>query len=152
MKRRILAGAGLTFLLVVGVAAGSTTTAVRALAFGGPIRVVYPLDYGSGDVVSIALGDLSGDGRPDMAIASAEDNAVYVVLNRGRGRFRTVAKTDAPAGYSAIADVNGDGKQDLVVMSGLAVSVLLNRGDGTLLPRADYAVGQVAGDDDALVP
>jgi hypothetical protein len=49
-----------------------------------------------------------------------------------------------------IADVNGDGKQDLLSTNGSTASVLLNRGDGTFLPRVDYAVGHAAGDDSAL--
>src|SRR5215813_6063864 len=38
------------------------------------------------------------------------------------------------------ADLNHDGKPDVVTASGTAVSVLLNRGDGRLLPHVDYAL------------
>src|SRR5206468_1867864 len=53
-------------------------------------------------------------------------------------------------GAVAIADLNGDGKQDLVVANGgpfsndapdNTVSVLLGNGDGTFQPHVDYASG-----------
>lgn len=44
-------------------------------------------------------------------------------------------------GYSlAVADLNHDGRQDLVVPTDSGVAVFLNRGDGTLPPPALYAV------------
>jgi hypothetical protein len=42
-----------------------------------------------------------------------------------------------------VADLNRDGKPDLVTGNGGAtVSVLLGKGDGTFQPRLDYATGQ----------
>jgi FG-GAP-like repeat len=50
-------------------------------------------------------------------------------------------------------DLNGDGSLDLVTANGLAISVLLNRGDGTFHARRDYpgrgsslAIGDLNGD------
>jgi DNA-binding beta-propeller fold protein YncE len=56
-------------------------------------------------------------------------------------------KTDYPAGAYpsevAVADVNGDGKPDLMVANefGNTLSVLLGEGDGSFRPKADYPVG-----------
>src|SRR6266487_1708880 len=65
---------------------------------------------------SIALGDLNGDGKPDLATANLDANTVSVLLNRGDGRFR--ARRDYETGKSAfllaIGDLNADGKPDLV--------------------------------------
>jgi VCBS repeat protein/List-Bact-rpt repeat protein len=75
-----------------------------------------------------------------------------VFLNSG-GRFLTAGfyATGHAPGAVAIADVNGDGKQDLVVANGGAyffrdppdntISVLMGNGDGTFQPHVDYPTG-----------
>jgi hypothetical protein len=109
-------------------------------------------DYAAArDPASIAVQDLDGDGKPDVVTANTpEENldaaTVSVLLNNGDGTFR--ARRDYPTGpYNrsvALADLNGDGKADVVAANhggNGSVSVLLNRGDGTFAPRRDYAVG-----------
>ncbi len=87
-------------------------------------------DYRTGRFpVSLALGDLNGDRRPDLVSASWYTSTVSVLLNRGDGSLR--ARRAYPVGQNpqsvAIGDLNGDGKPDLATASN---SVLLNRGDG----------------------
>ena len=79
---------------------------------------------------SVAIGDLNGDGKPDLAIANHADN-VSVLLNRGDGSFRAkldYANRRRPRSV-AIGDLNGDGKPDLATANSDAnsVSVLLNK-------------------------
>jgi hypothetical protein len=38
--------------------------------------------------VSVAIGDLNADGRPDLATANIRADTVSVLLNRGDGSFR----------------------------------------------------------------
>ena len=84
----------------------------------------------------MAIGDLNGDGKPDLATANYSSNTVSVLLGNGDRTFG--ARTDfATAGgpYSvAIGDLNGDGKPDLATANygSNTVSVLLGNGDGTL--------------------
>ena len=90
----------------------------------------------------IAAGDVNGDGKADIVAtlklggAGCEDNHVAVLTGLGTGKFRT------PAYYSTgttaqeievfLADVNGDGKLDIVTSnSDGTISVLLNKGNGT---------------------
>ena len=75
------------------------------------------LDYATGrDPYSVAIGDLNGDGKPDLATANFDAaSTVSVLLNRGDGSFQ--AKRDYATGRYphsvAIGDLNGDGKPDL---------------------------------------
>lgn len=72
----------------------------------------------------IFVGDVDGDGRPDVVVGVTNlkgltvDNAVYVFLNRG-GKFSPrpdqVVQTDGFAEPQPLADLNGDGRQDLHV-------------------------------------
>jgi hypothetical protein len=94
---------------------------------------------------SVAIGDLNGDGNPDLAVANMGSNTVSVLLGTGTGNFG--AKTDFATGngpYSvAIGDVSGDGKLDLVTAnnSSSTVSVLLGTGTGSFGAKTDFATG-----------
>ena len=96
---------------------------------------------------SVAIGDLNGDGKQDLATANGfADNTVSVLVNRGDGSFRArrAYGTGRLPISVAIGDLNGDGKNDLVTanyLEGGTVSVLLNRGDGSFQFRRDYATG-----------
>jgi hypothetical protein len=110
-------------------------------------KVEYPTGRGGGG--SIAIGDLTGDGAQELAVANFDAGTVSVLRNRGDGSF--AAKHDYATGREpdslAIADLNGDGRQDLVALNGdnfgrtSTASVLLNRGDGSFEKELYYAVG-----------
>ena len=85
--------------------------------------------------ISVAIGDLNGDGHPDLATADNTDNTVSVLLGDGSGGFSAAAGSPFAVGAApssvAIADLNGDGNRDLVTAdSGNTVSVLLGDGSG----------------------
>ena len=94
---------------------------------------------------SLAIGDLDGDGVPDLAVANAFSNTVSVLLGNGDGTFQP--RQDFPTGTTArsvaISDLDGDGTLDLVVTNGSSntVSVLLGNGDGTFQTRQDFDTG-----------
>jgi hypothetical protein len=84
------------------------------------------LKYSPGGTASnsVALGDFNGDGKPDIVVALVvapgnPSGAVGVLLNNGHGAFNTPAVTYSTGGRNsnsvAVADLNQDGKPDLVV-------------------------------------
>ena len=85
---------------------------------------------------SVTVADLNGDNRPEVITADSRDNAVGVLVHNGNGGFNTRGDTNPlqfPAGNSpeavGVADLNGDGKPDLIVadFNDGAVDVLLNQ-------------------------
>jgi hypothetical protein len=67
-----------------------------------------------------------------------------VLLSNGDGTFQPIVTYDLgnyPATSMAVADVNGDGKADVVMTVSLSVSVLLGKGDGTFQPPVAYDPG-----------
>jgi hypothetical protein len=81
---------------------------------------------------SVAIGDLDGDGKPDLATASFRSYTLSVLANRGDASFQ--AKLDYATGdypFSvAIGDLNGDGKADLAMGE--------SRGKAELAPGEDF--------------
>jgi hypothetical protein len=59
------------------------------------------------------------------------------------GKAEASYSTGDSAGPMVVADVNGDGKPDVLVLDSSAVSVWLGNGDGTLKFSAGYDVGYV---------
>src|SRR5437763_4474934 len=75
---------------------------------------------------SVAVGDLSGDGKPDLATtnygSAGAGHTVSVFFNNGSGGFAatpdyTLDTGTAGATYLTIADLNGDTKPDVVALS-----------------------------------
>jgi FG-GAP-like repeat len=97
---------------------------------------------------SIAAGDLTGDGAPDLVTANADPSSVSVLVNDGLGAFDAHPPRNYRVGPDlvsvAIGDVNGDGKPDLAVADDSAntASVLMNIGGGRFRPKVDYPAGR----------
>ena len=68
----------------------------------------------------VATGDLSGHGFRDIVVSCAQNNKLMVFQGSKEGAYQ-VSTWDIQTGWSglAVADLNGDGKDDIIVSNGL---------------------------------
>src|SRR5579884_3299349 len=93
-----------------------------------------------GHSTSLTVGDLNGDGKPDLVVSGSFPLAIY--YGTGSGSFTAGPTLIIPSEAAAIGDVNGDGRADLIVSTFDGnIAVLLGRADGTLGNPAGYPVG-----------
>ena len=92
-----------------------------------------------------AVGDLNGDGRPDIVATHHELNALTVMIGDGRGGFAEANGSPFDFGVSLfhlfIADVNRDGRMDVVATSGDSIRVLFGDNLGAIKSAASLPVG-----------
>jgi hypothetical protein len=114
------------------VVSGGTGTNVMLNLGDGTFTAA--INYGVG-VGSVVIGDLNGDGRPDLAGAVSWPCPLVVILpNTGNGTFGQPVYVGTGAEHAgglvsisiALHDMNGDGRLDLVVPNRDGVGVLLN--------------------------
>ncbi len=124
-------GDGKPDLVVANTSAGTGTVSVLVNTGTGSFaaKVDYPAEY---SVLSLALGDVDGDGKRDIVAANYDRASVSIFVNRGAGTFapRVSYRVGQAVSSVALADVSGDGKLDIVTADGsrFSASVLLNRG------------------------
>jgi hypothetical protein len=143
------------------VVANGGSNAVGVLLGNGDGTFQPAVAYGSGEFfpVSVTVADLDRDGKLDIVVANecgpvSCDGSVGVLLGNGDGTFRPVVTYGSGGLYGlsvAVADVNGDGRPDLLVANGCdnpklcgtkgAVAVLLGNGDGTFQAATEYLSG-----------
>lgn len=123
--------------LVTANNSGNNVSVLLNTAISGTVPSYSPQQtfFSGTNPQDIAVGDLNGDGRPDLAIANANSNSVAVLLNTTPTGASTVSFALQP-GYAvgsipvsiALADFNGDGRLDVVASNSnsSSVSVLLN--------------------------
>ncbi|MEM2977433.1 MAG: VCBS repeat-containing protein, partial [Thermoplasmata archaeon] len=106
-----------------------------------------------------AIGDVSGDGAPDIVVAHWAGGSIGVFLQRPGGGFYTMVPYNVGTGPRgvAIGDVNGDGRNDIVVAvsNDNKTAVFYQAQDGQLqlppllLDAGHLPVGVALGDLDA---
>jgi hypothetical protein len=95
-----------------------------------------------GNSIGIVATDLNGDNKPDLVVSSPNGgvlsvgSGVRVILGNGDGTFQPpVFYATASQGpeFSAVADLNGDGKKDIAScnIDAKTLTILRGNGDGT---------------------
>ena len=102
----------------------------------GTLEFARLLSFRDTDIGTIAMGDLNGDGRHDIALSKT---STYLP-NVGNGLFGIPVDygVSAEGRYIRSRDLEGDGDLDLVVIGG-SVQVLSNNGMGHFTAGASYA-------------
>ncbi len=138
--------------LAVANSSSSTVSVLRNTGTSGSIAFAAKIDFTTGIVpVSVAIGDLDGDGKPDLAVANLSSSTVSVFLNiSSSGSIAFAAKTDFTTGSGpnsvAIGDLDGDGKPDLAVANNGSASVSVYRNTGSsgsiaFTAKTDFTTG-----------
>jgi len=137
------------------VFANTTALGATTASFAPAMPFTTPTNKSAG---SVAIADFNDDGRPDFA-ATDDLNQVFVWLNTtpSAGMPPTFGSPDSYAadlsvGSVRIADINRDGRPDMVVTSGnlMSVEVFLNTTppgatSTSFAPLASFPIGQAAG-------
>jgi RHS repeat-associated protein len=147
-------GDGKTDLAVINYTSATVSILRNTSTGAGTASYATKVDFATGvNPIFVSIGDLDGDGKPDLAVANYAGNSVSVLRNTstGTGSINFAAKVDYAASsnvYSvSIGDLDGDGRADLAVpnFSGNSVSIFRNTSTSTgsmsFATKMDYATG-----------
>jgi hypothetical protein len=93
-----------------------------------------------------AVADFNGDGKPDLMTTNCSSSSpscggtpFSVFFGNGDGTFQTKSvSTTIALRYLVAADLNGDGKADVVGILNSTLAVYISNGDGTFTAGASY--------------
>jgi hypothetical protein len=124
----------------------AATVAVLLGTGGGALASAKLYDTGTNSN-AVAIGDLDGDGKPDLAVANlADSNPADVAVLHGKGDGTFTYLASLPTGSQAydvrLADLDGDGRLDIVAPAygSASASVFLGGAAGAFTGGA-FAVG-----------
>src|SRR5262249_37827708 len=99
---------------------------------------------------TVALANLTGNGKLDLILAGGTTYAVQVFMGNGDGTFQ-MGDVSYPAGRLglglAIADITGDGIPDIIntALHSSGVAFVTGKADGTFTPNLNTSPGLFSG-------
>lgn len=119
---------------------GGTSVASVLRGYGnGDFAAVESYTAGAWLPVGLAVGDFDGNGSPDIATANWQSQQAYVLRNSGTGvgsmgfGEATPTNLDGDASSIAAGDINGDGRDDLLVNTPVGIALLRGGSNGATL-------------------
>lgn len=136
--------------LVVTNSASNTISIFRNTSSSGSISFASKQDFATSSIPQgVVLSDIDGDGKLDVVVGNRGASTISTFLNTSStGSISLAAKQDFTTGTGprdvGIADIDGDGKKDVVTANydGMSFSVLLNTsttGGITFSPKTDVS-------------
>jgi FG-GAP-like repeat/Putative Ig domain len=137
-------GDGKLDIAVTGGGYGLNTVNAVTILLGngdGTFSLAHNSTFATGsDPGAIVAADFNGDGKLDLVVANQDDSTLTILLGNGDGTFTPATGSPVAVGINpdalAAADLNSDGKLDLVVANDSSLTILLGNGDGTFTPAA----------------
>ncbi len=125
----------------------NTVSLLRNISTSGTVSFATKEDFITGTLpFNVAIGDLDGDGKPDLAVTNRDSNNISVFRNISTsGTIAYAAKVDFTTGTNplgiAIGDLDGDSKPDLAVANSgsAAVSVFRNTSTSGIIDISSFA-------------
>src|ERR1043166_8619037 len=106
----------------------------------------HQLPIRTGEPWFTAIADLNGDGKSDIVATHHEMSAMTVMIGDGRGGFSEVSGSPFDFGHTlfhiVIADVNDDGRMDVVAAGGDSVRIMLGDGRGGFTSTVPVSTGR----------
>ena len=133
---------------------GTGVTVLRNLSNNGTVSFVRVNDYiTENGECRVAMGDVTGDSKPDLVVTNHGSNSVSVLRNlsvsNGISFAAAVNFSVTNASECGLADIDNDGKLDMLVLgnssSSPAVSVFRNTSSSGLISfasKVDFAAGR----------